>query len=130
MIYEIKRPRKEYRGLTILEERKRKVVKEYFHQFTYIDDHSKMIFPCTEEGKLLVKTDKKEFESAKKHPEFIKDDGIQMKKLYFIIPAKGRCSCGNVFTMAEEKNGFCKCRKCNSWFDLSGRRVYDLSEAS
>ncbi len=130
MIYKIKRPRKTYGGVTIIKDRHRKVVEEYFHKFTDMDNGFTMIFPCTKEGKLLVKSDESDYNYAKAHPEIYSDDGIKEKRLYFIIPAKGRCVCGNVFSMAEEPNGLCKCRACNSWFDLSGRRIYDLERAS
>lgn len=112
--------------LTIISERHPVTQFEYSREFDSVNyPGSGYSFPCDAEGNITFacKEAKENFDMAISHPEILTDRGVVKRKISYIEPAKGKCSCGNVIELIDEYLGACSCDKCNKWYNLFGQEL-------
>ncbi|MCR4671950.1 MAG: hypothetical protein K5637_01770 [Lachnospiraceae bacterium] len=114
--------------MTIISERHAVEVIERSHDFTYRDDpYAGFTFDVDGEGRAIInnKDAERNYEWCLAHPELVEDEGIVVRKRYYIEPAHGRCSCGEEVELNEQYRGACQCPGCGRWYNIFGQSLID-----
>jgi len=101
---------------------------EYEYEFEITGKHCGFAFPCNEVGTIVLDTlSPAAIENLKRCKSgkitFYQPPHKTMNVSAYMMPAEGKCSCGEIVCLTDDYYGACQCGNCGKWYSLTGQEL-------
>lgn len=118
-------------SLTLISPRYRETVVTFSRNFDYIGENNwGFSFPCNEQGEVdvesLADSGRANYLACldPTNPLGVEDKGVRRYEHSYIVPAEGRCQCGNTVVLDGDYHGEgIDCDRCGRIYNLVGQEL-------